>query len=162
MCRLHPVKKSLRVPIPSYPLRLIVPMGRWYIEEDTAWLDHWDWFTSETTEFLFRQVGENVWRLHVEIVGTARSLHQQFLTLAARPVERLHQATIKEIRNAWVLTSTDSSTHKSLASGRLSYRTVIKLNVCNNRQCYPHFNFNPVSINSLLLRNVSGEQKIRK
>lgn len=103
-----PWRKALECLFPVNPLRLIVPMGRWYIEEDTVWLDHWDWFTSETTEFLFRQVGENVWRRHVKIVGTARSFHQQFLTLDARPVERLHRATVREIRNAWVLTSTDS------------------------------------------------------
>ena len=38
----------------------------------------------------------------------------------------------------------ESSTHKSLAFGRLSYRTIVKLNVCNNRQSYQRLIVNPV------------------
>ena len=56
-------------------------------------------------------------------------------------------------RSIFFLCGDESSTHKSLASERLSYRTVIMLNICYNRRSCPRFNFNPVSINSLLFLN---------
>ena len=48
---------------PVNPLHLIIPLGRWLLQDDPDdWLNNWDWFLSPDREFLFRQVGEDTWQ----------------------------------------------------------------------------------------------------
>ena len=79
----------------------------WTITNADNWIQHWDWFTSEDRNFLFRQFGENAWRRHLRVVGTQRSFHKQFLVLQhPAPLTSL-RATVRESRETWILTSTN-------------------------------------------------------
>ena len=60
------------------------------------------------------------------------------ISTASLPISQYEWPKKKRMTN-------ESSTQKSLASERLSYRTVIMLNICYYRRSCPRFKFNPVS-----------------
>jgi hypothetical protein len=102
-------RRALEQLFPVNPLQLVNPLGTWILDEALQWTKHWDWFSSTSSDFLFRQVGEDSWRRHVKIEGTRRSYHTQFLLLATRPTQSLLRATVKESRNTWILLCTNNT-----------------------------------------------------
>ena len=86
---------------------LQTPLRQWTLETADNWLHHWDWFTSDNREFLFRQFGGNELRRHLRIEGTQRSFHQQYLIINHTPPVTSLRATVRESRTSWILTSTN-------------------------------------------------------
>ena len=89
-------------------LSLIQPLGTCILEEEKDWLSHWDWFTSETRDFAFRQVGENNWRRHLRKPGTQRTFYSDCLDLTERPSQPLLRASMGFTNNHWVLLNTSN------------------------------------------------------
>ena len=81
---------------PVNPLHLIIPLGRRLLQDDPDWLNHWDWFLTPTREFHIRQVGEDTWRRHLRVPGTAITYQQAFLLLRHRPQLDLRRASVRE------------------------------------------------------------------
>ena len=105
-----PWRRAMEHLFPVNPLHLIIPLGRWLLQDDPDWLNNWDWFLTPDREFLIRQVGEDTWRRHLRVPGTARAYQQAFLLLRHRPQLDLRRASVREsIHNqTWILLSTDA------------------------------------------------------
>ena len=109
---------------------LQTPLRQWTLETADNWLHHWDWFTPDNREFLFRQFGEHEWRRHLRIEGTQRSSHKQYLIINhTPPVTSLVRATVRESRRtSWILTSTNYN-HTSRSDDRTPDITFDAINV---------------------------------
>lgn len=70
-----PWRQAMEHLLPANPLHLIIPLGRWLLNDDSEWTDHWDWFVSPNRDFLYRQFGINRWRRHLRFPGNARTYH---------------------------------------------------------------------------------------
>ena len=87
---------------------LLTPLRQWNLENMDHWLNHWDWFTVENREFLFRQVGENEWRRHIRVDGNQYSFHKQYLIINHPPPATSLRATVRESRTSWILTCSNN------------------------------------------------------
>jgi hypothetical protein len=122
-------RRALEQLFPINPLQLVNPLGTWILDAESDWTQHWDWFVSDTREFLYRQIGEDTWRRHIKINGTRRAYNLQFLTLVTRPAQHLLRATVKESRATWILLCTNdtSSLRQDIEIPDTTYLDIISI-----------------------------------
>ena len=96
-------RKAMESIFPTENLHLLQPLGPCILDSDDEWLAHWDWFSTEDRQFLFRQVGETYWRRHVRKPGTQRTYHLEYLELDERPTMPLLRASVSSNQRAWLL-----------------------------------------------------------
>ena len=84
-------------------LTWIFPLGNYKLQDrllkwddEVNWVDNWDWFTSDSKEFLFHQQDNGHWHRHLILPHSHRSYYSDYLVLFDIPTEELHRASVLE------------------------------------------------------------------
>ena len=60
-------------------------LGKW--NKECRWLEEWEWFVSESTEFLYHKQLDGKWHRHLLIPSSHRRYYKEFLNLIAENLQ---------------------------------------------------------------------------
>ena len=70
-----------------------VSLGKWINTEQRT--EIWDWFVSESKDFLYEQKGNGTWNRHLKISNKYYSYYLEYLQINAPPTEKVLRASTK-------------------------------------------------------------------
>ena len=79
-------------PVDNYKLQ--DRLGKWNIE--CRWMIDWDWFISESKEFLYHKQSDGTWHRHLQLTSSHRRYYKEYLSLQEQPTDNLGRTSVCE------------------------------------------------------------------